>query len=141
MEKTKKLYKIRYGTEKDDYIKRYLKEEEIIDGYLSESKAFDLFFSDMIMCNDYLKSKLDNFDVIVDLVGAYDAETDDYKDEFQFFIVGLEYDEQLTIKAVKKMDNTLYYDSELDLYILGVTDFGTSRTIVPTDLEVYEVTE
>ncbi len=138
MENTEKLYKIRYGTEKDDYITRYLKDEHIIDGFLSESKAFDLFFSSMIICNDYLKTRYENIESIVD---AYNEDTEEYIDEFQFFIVEPEFDEETTKKAVIKMYNTLYYDEELDLYILGVTDWGTSRTIVSTDLEVYEVTE
>ena len=50
-----KLYKIYYGDTKEDYIKRYLKEEDVLDGYLSEAKAFDIFFTDMIMCNNYLQ--------------------------------------------------------------------------------------
>lgn len=138
MENKEKLYNIKYGNEKDDYITRYLKAGEIMNGYLSESKAFDLFFDNMILCNNYIKERLDN---IIPIVDSYDEENDYYKEEYQFFIIDLEYDEELTKKAVKKMDNTLYYDEELDLYILGVTDWGTSRTIVPTDLKVDEVTE
>lgn len=133
MENKEKLYKIYFGDSQDDYINRYLKDEEIIDGYLSESKAFDLFFDNMILCNDYLKHHHNNISYLVD---AYDEESDYYKDEYQFFIVDLAFDEDLSIKAVKKMDNTLYYDEELDLYILGVTDWGTSRTIVSTNIKV-----
>lgn len=138
MENNEKLYKIRYGTEKEDYIKRHLKEGEIIDGYLTEAKVFDLFFDSMILCNDYLKYHCDNIDYLVD---SYDEESGDYKEEYQFFIVDLIFSEDLTIKAVEKMGNTLYFDNDLSLYLLGVCDFGTSRTIVPTNLEVYEVTE
>ena len=138
MENTEKLYKIRYGTEKDDYIKRYLKDEEIIDGYLSESKAFDLFFDNIILCNNYLQNNYDNIDPIID---AYNEENDEYIDEYQFFIVDLAFDEETTKKAVEKMGNTLYYDDKLELYITGITDLGTSRRIVPTDLKVCEVTE
>lgn len=138
MENTEKLYKIRYGIGKDDYIKRYLKDEEIIGGFLSESKAFDLFFDGMILCNDYLKHHHDNINYLVD---SYNEEEDYYKDEYQFFIVDLAFDEDLTIKAVEKMGNTLYYDDDLSLYIMGVCDFGTPRSGVSTDLEVYEVTE
>ena len=138
MENTEKFYKIRYGTEQDDYITRYLKEEEIIDGYLSESKAFDLFFDSMILCNDYLKYHYNNIDC---LVSSYDEENDDYNEEYQLFIVDLVFDEDITSKAVEKMKNTLYFDNDLNLYIMGVCDLGTSRTIVSTDIEVYEVTE
>lgn len=138
MENTEKLYKIRYGVEKDDYITRYLKDNEIIDGYLSESKAFDLFFDNMILCNDYLKVRYND---IEEIISAYNEEEDYYEDEFQFFIVDLAFGEEITKKAVEKMGNTLYYDNELDLYITGITDLGTLRTSVPTDIEVYEVTE
>lgn len=31
------------------------------------------------------------------------------------------------------------YDYKNELYITGITDLGTSRTIVPTDLKVKEV--
>lgn len=128
-----KLYKIRYGEEKGDYIRRYLKDDEIIDGRLSEAKAFEIFFNGMIMCNDYLKHRYDN---IEELISPYDEEEDYYTDEYQFFIVNIEYDEEITKKAVEKMGNTLYYDNDLDLYITGITDLGTSRTIVSTQLVV-----
>ena len=128
-----KLYKIYYGENKEDYIKRYLKDDEIIDGRLSEAKAFDIFFNDMIMCNDYLKYRYDN---IEELISAYDEAEDYYVDEYQLFIVDIEYDEETTKKAVEKMGNTLYYDNDLGLYITGITDLGTSRTIVPTRLMV-----
>ena len=131
-----KLYNIYYGENENDYIRRYLKEEEILNGYLSEAKAFEIFFSDMIMCNDYLKHNYENIDYLVD---GYNEEENYYVDEYQTFIVNLEFGEEITTEAVKKMGNTLYYDNKLDLYIMGVSDFGTSRRIVPTDLIVKEV--
>lgn len=128
-----KMYKIYYGENENDYIRRYLKENEIIDGRLSEAKAFEIFFNDMIMCNDYLKYRYDN---IEELISAYDEEEDYYIDEYQLFIVDIEYDEEITTKAVEKMGNTLYYDNDLGLYVTGITDLGTSKTIVPTNLMV-----
>lgn len=128
-----KLYKIYYGDNKDDYIKRYLKEEDVIDGFLSEAKAFDIFFNDMIMCNNYLQKNYENME---ELISAYDEETDSYIDEYQVFIVDIEFDEETTQKAIEKMGNTFYYDNELELYITGVTDLGTSRRIVPTSIIV-----
>lgn len=134
MEK-EKLFNIYYGENENDYIIRYLKEEDIINGYLSEAKAFEIFFSDMIMCNNYLQQNYDNLD---ELVSGYNEEEDYYEDEYQVFIVNIEYDEETTIKAVEKMGNTLYYDNNLELYITGITDLGTSRTSVPTNLIVKE---
>lgn len=132
MEK-EKLYKIYYGEKENEYISRYLKESDIIDGYLSEAKAFELFYSDMIMCNNYLQNNFDNLDYIVD---GYDEENDYYVDEYQVFIINIEYDEETTKKATEKMNNTLYYDYKNELYLTGITDLGTSRRIVPTDIKV-----
>lgn len=138
--KNEKLYKIYYGENEGDYIERYLDDNDIINGYLNEKKAFDLTFTDMIMCNDYFKQ--DNiYDYIEELISPYDEENDCYIDEYQIFIVNLDYDEEFTKKMVEKMGNTLYYDNKLNLYIMGVTDLGTIRTGVPTDLKVEEVKE
>lgn len=136
MEKEEKLYNIYYGNEESDYVRRYLKESDIINGYLSEAKAFEIFYSDMIMCNNYLQNNFDNLDY---LISGYNEEEDYYVDEYQVFIINIEYDEEITKKATEKMGNTLYYDNNLDLYITGITDLGTSRRIVPTDLKVEEV--
>lgn len=135
MEK-EKMYRIYYGENKNEYIRGYLKESDIIDGYLTEYKAFKLFYSDMIMCNDYLQN---NYDELEYLVSGYDEENDYYTDEYQVFIIEPEYDEEITTKATEKMNNTLYYDYKNELYLTGITDLGTSRTIAPTDLRVEEV--
>lgn len=136
MENKEKLYKIYYGENEDDYIKRYLKESDIIDGYLSEAKAFDLFYYAMIMSNDYLQNNYDNLDYIID---AYNEEEDYYIDEYQVFIIEPEFGEEITKKATEKMGNTLYYDNKNEIYLTGITDLGTMRTSVPTNLKVEEV--
>ena len=136
--KNEKLCKIYYGEGENDYITRYLKEEDVINGYLTEAKAFELFYTDMIMSNNYLKNNYDNLE---ELVSGYDEENDYYVDEYQVFIVNIDYDEDLTIKATEKMGNTLYYDTENEIYLTGITDLGTSRRLVPTDLKVEEESE
>ena len=136
MEK-EKLYKIFYGENDNEYVTRYLKEEDVINGYLSEAKAFEIFYTDMIMCNNYFSHC--NYDNINALIDEYDEESDSYVDVYQNFIINIDYDEDITIKATEKMGNTLYYDNDLDLYITGITDLGTSRTLVATDLKVEEV--
>ena len=138
MEK-EKLDKIFYGENEDDYVTRYLKEKDLINGYLSEAKAFEVFYTDMIMCNNYFKHC--EYESIDRLINDYDEENDCYIDIYQNFIVNIAYDEDTTIKATKKMGNTLYYDNDLDLYITGITDLGTNRQCVPTDLKVEEVKE
>ena len=130
-----KFYKIYYGEEKNDYIKRYLKDDEIINGYLTEAKAFNIFYSDMILCNNYFNNNnnINNIDMLTN------NNDDEYMEEYQLFIINPEYDENVTTKATEKMGNTLYHDDNMDLYLTGVSDFGTSRTIVSTQLKVEEV--
>lgn len=138
MEKEKR-YKIFYGENDNEYVTRYLKEEDIINGYLSEAKAFEIFYTDMIMCNNYFSHC--NYDNINALIDEYDEESDSYIDVYQNFIINIEYDKDITIKATEKMGNTLFYDNDLGIYITGITDLGTNRQYVPTDLKVEEVTD
>ena len=139
MENKEKLYKIFYGDNEGDYITRYLQDNDILDGYLSEAKAFNIFYDNMIMCNNYFNNN--DFCNIDTLVSGYDEENDYSADEYQFFIIDPALYEEKTIKATEKMGNTLYYDNEKDLYITGITDLGTSRTIVSTNLKVEEIKE
>ena len=133
---TEKRYKIYYGEGENDYIIRYLTDNQIMDGYLTELAAFNIFYSGMIICNNYLQNNYENeIDYLID---AYNEEDDYYRDEFQVFIIDPEFDEDITIAATEKMGNTLYYDNTNELYITGITDLGTSRSIVPTDLKVKE---
>ena len=134
-----KRYKIFYGENCGEYVTRYLKEKDVINGYLSESKAFEICYTYMIMCNNYFKHC--NYDNINPLINDYDEESDSYIDVYQNFIINIDYDEDITIKATEKMGNTLFYDNDLDLYITGITDLGTNREYVPTDLKVEEVTD
>lgn len=133
--KEEKRFKVYYGEGKEDYIIRYLTEKNIIDGYLTEAKAFDIFYDNMIICNNYLQNNYDEIDYLID---GYNEEEDYYTDEYQIFIIDPTFDEDLTIEATKKMGNTLYYDNKNELYITGITDLGTNRNYVPTDIKVEE---
>lgn len=66
----------------------------------------------------------------------YDEESDTYADIYQYYIVsdqGARILEELT-------DEIVFYNEELDLYVWGVTHFGTSWDYVLTDIKV-EVTK
>lgn len=125
-----KFYKIFYGENTNDYVARNLTWDDMKTGFLTESKAFDVFFDGMILCNDYFK--VCGFEEVDILTDNEDVE------EYQLFIVDLAYSEDVTIKATQKMGNTLYYDNKLGLYLLGVTDLGMSRNLITTNLEVKE---
>ena len=62
----------------------------------------------------------------------YDDETGDTTEVFQFYIIsenGYKILEELT-------DEIVYYNSDLDMYIWGITHFGTSWDYVLTDIPV-----
>ena len=86
------------------------------------------------MCNNYFNNN--DFSNIEYLIDPYNEEEDYYTDEYQYFIIDFDFTEETIIKVTEKMGNTLYYDNDKDLYITGLTDLGTSRTIVPTQLKV-----
>lgn len=130
-----KMYKIYYGEGENDYIRRYLKEEDILDGFLNESKAFDIFYDNMIMCNNYVSN---NYEQLAYIIDSYDEENDSYVDEYQVFIIEPAYNEDIIKMATEKMGNTLYYDYKNELYLTGITDLGTHRSYVSTDLKVIE---
>ena len=137
MEK-KAFYKAIYGENENDYFvinENELNEYEKEQGFLSEATAFRKIFSDMILSNNILRHiNYDNIDFLID---SYNEENDEYTDEYQYFIVEPRYsDEETLIKLVKSTGNTLYYSNDLDNYILGVTDLGTNRNYVLTDIKL-----
>ena len=137
MENKEKLYKAIYGENENDYFiinENELKEYEKEQGFLSEATAFRKIFSDMVLSNNIMHVLNNDVDV---LVGAYDEENDTYKEEYQFFIVDPNFnDYEVLSKQVEAMNNTLYYSNTLDNYILGVTDLGTNRNYVLTDIKL-----
>lgn len=59
----------------------------------------------------------------------YDEETDEYEDVYQYYIVGCRDAERLT----EYTNELVYYIDELDMYVLGVTHFGTMWEGVPSN--------
>ena len=56
---------------------------------------------------------------------------EEYCDFFQFFIVG---DNALSL--LEEAHQTVWYDAELDVYIWGVTHYGTGWDYVLTDIKI-----
>ena len=136
-----KRYKAIWGKGEYDYF--YYTAEELGDyekekGYLSELSCFRWVFNDMVLSNEILKLLCETGKYVEELVSGYDEKNDYYIDEYQFFIVDSKYDEESLIKIVKLMGNTLYYSEDLNNYIMGVTDLGTSRDYVLTDIKLEE---
>lgn len=134
-----KFYIAKYGEGEYDYFS--FKESELNDyekeqGYLSETSLFKRVFTDMVLSNNIFK--ILNYDNIEEIISAYDEEEDYYMDEYQYFIVDFNYNEEDIEKMMKLSGNTLYYSNELGNYIIGVTDFGTQRTYVLTNIKIEE---
>lgn len=85
----------------------------------------------MILNNDIIAelSKSDSyyFDVFCGL--NYDEEEDTYTEVYQYYIINYQDAERLA----EYTNELVYYNEALDLYILGVTHWGTSWDYVPSN--------
>lgn len=61
----------------------------------------------------------------------YDEETDSYTDIFQYYIVSDE-----GARILDDCDEIVFYNEELDMYVWGVTHWGTSWDYVLTDIKI-----
>lgn len=62
----------------------------------------------------------------------YDEETEDYEEIFQYYIIS---DNGAGI--LKEYTNEIvYYNNDLDMYVWGVTHYGTSWDYVLTDIKI-----
>lgn len=123
----------------DNYIKAKTNKKECyyIDTNIVNYRTLtDFIFTDMIICNNIIKYS-DNWDL--ELSEA--CEDDEYIDFYQYFIVDVDnwrlekYKEYLE-ETNKSSDLTLWYDNELDIYILGVSHCGTAWSYVPTNIKI-----
>lgn len=107
-------------------ISDYGKEHKRVD-YATFAKAFDAVLNNEIM------GKLQEQGLYFELENGedYDEECDEYAEIYQFFIVS---DNGASI--IKQYTNEiLYYCEEVDMYIWGVTHFGTGWDYVLTEIE------
>lgn len=120
-----------------------LNEYEREHNKISYIRLINELFTDIILCNNI--SKLfynyigDKYcEPLLEIGEDYNHETDEYLDIYQYFIVNCSsYTYRLFEKYREQLGNELilYYINELDIYILGVTHFGTSWDYVLTDIE------
>lgn len=61
----------------------------------------------------------------------YDEETEEYADIYQYYIVS-----DNGAKILKEAGEIVYYNEELDMYVWGVTHFGTSWDYVLTNIKI-----
>lgn len=80
--------------------------------------------------NNSIISVLDDFELFNGT--DYNDEADEYSEVFQYFII----DEQGANNLAKFTDEIIYYSERADLYLLGVTHWGTSWDYVLTGYEI-----
>ena len=121
MEVTIMFKKYFYGNE----ISEYGRKNGFVD-YRTLAKSFDA-----VLNNDIINktSDIGYWDVING--SEYDEETDSYADIFQYYIISAQGAEILQ----RETEEIVFYNEELDMYVWGVTHFGTAWDYVLTDIE------
>lgn len=115
---------------------RYINEKDL-NAYEKDNKRLsyaNLFYDDdaLILCNniayDYEDLELVNGD-------NYDEEYDEYlEDIYQYYII----DYNTAQRLIDETNEIIYYHNRLDIYILGVTHFGTNWGYILTEFELVE---
>lgn len=111
-----------YGNKASDYAI----ENGFLD-YATFSKSFDAVMNNDIISNT---SDIGYWDIVNG--SDYDKETESYTDIFQYFIVS-----DSGARIIQDMtDEILFYNETLDMYVWGVTHYGTSWDYVLTDIKL-----
>lgn len=101
---------------------------------ISYKRLVERYFNNMILCNNIVN----NYEDLEIVAGSdYDEEEGTYKDIYQYFIVDGCFNDEALQKVGKEL-GVVYYNSNLDIYILGVDHLGTSWNYVLTDIEPTE---
>ena len=121
MEVTIMFKKYFYGNE----ISEYGRKNGFVD-YRTLAKSFDA-----VLNNDIINktSDIGYWDVING--SEYDEETDSYADICQYYIISAQGAEILQ----RETEEIVFYNEELDMYVWGVTHFGTAWDYVLTDIQ------
>lgn len=132
-------------------LKMYVKKEDLNEyekehNKISFKRLVNKLFTDMILCNDITKLFYNEIggkytEPQIEIGTDYDEKTEEQIDIYQYFIVDFSsWTYELMQKYVQQFGKEfiLYYIEELDIYILGVTHFGTGWDYVLTDIEPTE---
>lgn len=108
---------------------RYIYEKDLSDYEKDNNKLSykNLFYNDdsLILCNNIAN----NWECLEQQSG-FDND-DEFPEIYQYYII----DDDLA-KRLQEINEIVYYHNELDIYILGVTHWGTSWGYILTDLEL-----
>ena len=111
---------------------RYINEKDL-NNYEKENNTLsykNLFYNDdaLILCNNIIN----DFEELELVSGVdYDDDTDTYEEIYQYYIINDD-----LAKRLQGINEVVYYHNKLDIYVLGVTHFGTSWDYVLTNLKL-----
>lgn len=111
---------------------KYINEKDL-NNYERENERLsykNLFYNDdaLILCNNIIN----DYDKLELQSGCdYDEDADEYTEIYQYYIINDD-----LAKRLIDINEIVYYHNDLDIYILGVTHFGTSWDYVLTDLKL-----
>lgn len=112
---------------------RYINEKDLND-YEKDNKILsyaNLFYDndDMILCNNIANDWED-----LELVNGsdYNENDDIYEEIYQYYII----DDSTAERLKNYTDEIIYYHNRLDIYILGVTHYGTNWHYVYSGLDL-----
>ena len=109
-----------YGNE----ISEYGQENGYVD-YATLAKAFDAVLNNDIISNTY---DIGYWECVSG--NDYDEETDCYAEIFQYYIVS-----DQGAEILQECNEIVYYNEKLDMYVWGVTHYGTAWSYVLTDIK------
>lgn len=132
-------------------LKMYVRKDDLTDyekenNKISFRRLVERLFTDMVLCNNITKLFYTDINDVYsepqkEIGEDYDTENNEYIDIYQYFIVDFSsWTYELMTKYSEQFGKEfiLYYIEELNLYILGVTHFGTGWDYVLTDIEPSE---
>lgn len=101
-----------------------------LDNGCVDYKCLSDIVGNTILNNNIINYEIDNWELINGV--DYNEENESYIDIFQYYIIdnwGVEFLEKYT-------DEIIYYNEELDIYLWGITHWGTSWDYVLTDIKI-----
>lgn len=105
----------------EDFRTEFLK--ELKENRKNYKEMIDFCCDSLILNNDIMQ-ELQKKDIYFDLYcgSDYNEESDEYEEIYQYYIIN----EQDAERLAEYTNEIVFYNEKLDLYILGVTHFGTA---------------
>ena len=86
----------------------------------------------LILNNSIIGFEYDNWEVLAGSI--YDDEREEYEEIYQYYIIT----ESAASIMIDLTNETILYNSRLDIYLLAVKHFGTAWDIVPANWKALE---